>query len=189
MRYQRRISLGKHIKLNISKNGISTSFKIGGLTINPQRDKITYKSPIKGLSFTQKLSNFFEYDPMKKDFENLKNVLIKQTGDCFKDIDNFIRTCHECNIQNDKIYNLAYQVRDAFEWNNKQLKDDKLTTSSKAKNNNYIKTLAQLKKTCKAHGHMDESVFKMLDIQSSTLKSVNKSIDLKNEYIKKIQKL
>ena len=55
MRYYRRISLGKHIKLNVSKSGISTSIKIGGLTINPQRNRVTYNTPIKGLSFRGKL--------------------------------------------------------------------------------------------------------------------------------------
>jgi hypothetical protein len=55
IRYRRRISLGKHIKLNISKSGISTSIKIGRTTINPQRNKITYNTPIKGLSIESKI--------------------------------------------------------------------------------------------------------------------------------------
>ena len=50
MRYRRRISLGKHIKLNIGKNGLSSvSFKVGGLTINPQRNTYSYNTPVKGL--------------------------------------------------------------------------------------------------------------------------------------------
>ena len=55
MRYRRRISLGKHVKLNVSKSGISTSIKIGDLTINPQRNKVTYNTPIKGLSYETKI--------------------------------------------------------------------------------------------------------------------------------------
>ena len=55
IRYRRRVSLGKHIKLNISKSGISTSIKVGRTTVNPQRNKITYNTPIKGLSIESKI--------------------------------------------------------------------------------------------------------------------------------------
>ena len=40
----------KHVKFNISKSGVSTSVKLGRVTINPQRNRITYNTPIKGIS-------------------------------------------------------------------------------------------------------------------------------------------
>ena len=40
LRYRKRIKLGKHITLNISKSGVSTSVKIGRATKNLKR-KIT----------------------------------------------------------------------------------------------------------------------------------------------------
>lgn len=40
LRYRKRIKLGKHITLNVSKSGISTSVKIGKMTKNLKR-KIT----------------------------------------------------------------------------------------------------------------------------------------------------
>lgn len=40
----------KHVKFNLSKSGISTSVKLGRVTINPQRNRITYNTPIKGIS-------------------------------------------------------------------------------------------------------------------------------------------
>ena len=40
----------RHVKFNISKSGVSTSVKLGRVTINPQRNRITYNTPIKGIS-------------------------------------------------------------------------------------------------------------------------------------------
>ena len=40
----------KYVKFNISKSGVSTSVKLGRVTINPQRNRITYNTPIKGIS-------------------------------------------------------------------------------------------------------------------------------------------
>ena len=38
-RWYRRVG-SKNVKFNISKSGVSTSIKLGRLTINPQRNKI-----------------------------------------------------------------------------------------------------------------------------------------------------
>ena len=46
---------GKHVKFNISKSGVSTSIKLGPITINPQRNTYSINTPIKGLSLRGKL--------------------------------------------------------------------------------------------------------------------------------------
>lgn len=55
-RWYRRVG-GKHVKFNLSKSGVSTSFKIGMLTINPQRNTYSINTPIKGLSLRGNLVN------------------------------------------------------------------------------------------------------------------------------------
>ena len=52
----------KHVKFNISKSGVSTSVKLGRVTINPQRNRITYNTPIKGISLYDNLDNKNEAD-------------------------------------------------------------------------------------------------------------------------------
>ena len=46
---------GKHVKFNISKSGITTSFKLGPITINPQRNSYFIRTGIPGLSLRGKL--------------------------------------------------------------------------------------------------------------------------------------
>lgn len=53
-RWYRRVG-GKHVKFNLSKSGVSTSFKLGPITINPQRNRYSINTPIKGLSLRGKL--------------------------------------------------------------------------------------------------------------------------------------
>lgn len=72
-RFYRRIG-GKHIKFNVSKSGVSTSFKLGHITINPQRNRVTYNTPIKGLSLTEKI-----YDD--KQVTNLDKDILKMLKD------------------------------------------------------------------------------------------------------------
>ena len=48
---------GKHVKFNISKSGVSTSIKLGPITINPQRNTYSINTPIKGLSLRGNLVN------------------------------------------------------------------------------------------------------------------------------------
>lgn len=50
-RYRKRINLGKHLTLNISKSGVSPSIKIGRITRNLKR-KITTIRFGHGLSYT-----------------------------------------------------------------------------------------------------------------------------------------
>lgn len=54
-RYRKSFNLGKFLRINMSKSGISTSFKIGRATINPKKNRVTIKTPIKGLSYVKKL--------------------------------------------------------------------------------------------------------------------------------------
>ena len=53
-KWYRRVG-GKHVKFNLSKSGITTSFKLGPLTINPQRNTYFIRTGIPGLSFRGKL--------------------------------------------------------------------------------------------------------------------------------------
>ena len=55
-KWYRRVG-GKHVKFNLSKSGITTSFKLGPLTINPQRNSYFIRTGIPGLSFRGKLSD------------------------------------------------------------------------------------------------------------------------------------
>lgn len=53
-KWYRRVG-GKHIKFNLSKSGVTTSFKLGPITINPQRDSYFIKTGIPGLSLRGRL--------------------------------------------------------------------------------------------------------------------------------------
>ena len=55
-KWYRRVG-GKHVKFNLSKSGVTTSFKLGPVTINPQRNTYFIRTGIPGLSFGGKLSN------------------------------------------------------------------------------------------------------------------------------------
>ena len=58
-KWYRRVG-GKHVKFNLSKSGITTSFKLGPITINPQRNTYFIRTGIPGLSFRGKLSDLTE---------------------------------------------------------------------------------------------------------------------------------
>ena len=53
-KWYRRVG-GKHVKFNLSKSGITTSFKLGPVTINPQRNTYFIRTGIPGLSLRGKL--------------------------------------------------------------------------------------------------------------------------------------
>ena len=53
-KWYRRVG-GKHVKFNLSKSGITTSFKLGPVTINPQRNTYFIRTGIPGLSSRGKL--------------------------------------------------------------------------------------------------------------------------------------
>ena len=53
-KWYRRVG-GKHVKFNLSKLGVTTSFKLGPITINPQRNSYFIKTGIPGLSLRGKL--------------------------------------------------------------------------------------------------------------------------------------
>ena len=55
-KWYRRVG-GKHVKFNLSKSGITTSFKLGLITINPQRNSYFIRTGIPGLSLRGKLSD------------------------------------------------------------------------------------------------------------------------------------
>ena len=54
IKWYRRVG-GKHVKFNLSKSGVTTSFKLGPITINPQRNSYFIKTGITGLSLRGKL--------------------------------------------------------------------------------------------------------------------------------------
>ena len=54
-KWYRRVG-GKHIEFNLSKSGVTTSFKLGPITINPQRNSYFIKTGIPGLSLRGKLN-------------------------------------------------------------------------------------------------------------------------------------
>ena len=53
-KWYRRVG-GKYVKFNLSKSGVTTSFKLGPITINPQRNSYFIKTGIPGLSLRDKL--------------------------------------------------------------------------------------------------------------------------------------
>ena len=53
-KWYRRVG-GKHVKFNLSKSGVTTSFKLGPVTINPQRNSYFIRTGIPGLSLRGKL--------------------------------------------------------------------------------------------------------------------------------------
>ena len=53
-KWYRRVG-GKHVKFNLSKSGVTTSFKLGPITINPQRNSYFIRTGIPGLSLRGKL--------------------------------------------------------------------------------------------------------------------------------------
>ena len=69
-KWYRRVG-GKHVKFNLSKSGVTTSFKLGPITINPQRNSYFIKTGIPGLSLKGKL------DEANKEAEQNEN---KMTG-------------------------------------------------------------------------------------------------------------
>ena len=58
-KWYRRVG-GKHVKFNLSKSGITTSFKLGPITINPQRNSYFIRTGIPGLSLRDKLNEVTE---------------------------------------------------------------------------------------------------------------------------------
>ena len=58
-KWYRRVG-GKHVKFNLSKSGVTTSFKLGPLTINPQRNSYFIRTGIPGLSLRGKLNEVTE---------------------------------------------------------------------------------------------------------------------------------
>ena len=58
-KWYRRVG-GKHVKFNLSKSGITTSFKLGPITINPQRNTYFIRTGIPGLSLRGKLNEATE---------------------------------------------------------------------------------------------------------------------------------
>ena len=64
-KWYRRVG-GKHVKFNLSKSGITTSFKLGPITINPQRNTYFIRTGIPGLSLRGKLYEENKEAPVRK---------------------------------------------------------------------------------------------------------------------------
>ena len=182
MRYRRRISLGKHIKLNIGKNGLSSiSFKIGGLTINPQRNTYSYNTPVKGLSLT---GNIVDKEAVNKkakkinsEVEEVHRAVLKVVTDGITNITTFINACNECNVEDNRIYVKAEQIKEGLEYNIEALNSLEVNGLI-IKNNTYLRKLRELRNLCKVEGNMHESVYKMIDTQIDAFKLVNKYINI-----------
>ena len=65
VKWYRRVG-GKHVKFNLSKSGITTSFKLGPVTINPQRNTYFIRTGIPGLSLRGKLYEENKEAPVSK---------------------------------------------------------------------------------------------------------------------------
>ena len=65
VKWYRRVG-GKHVKFNLSKSGITTSFKLGPITINPQRNTYFIRTGIPGLSLRGKLYEENKEAPVRK---------------------------------------------------------------------------------------------------------------------------
>lgn len=182
MKYRRRISLGKHVKLNIGKNGLSSvSFKVGGLTINPQRNTYSYNTPIKGLSLTGNIVDKEGVDKKAKkinsEVEKAHRVVLNAVNDGITNITTFIDACNECNVEDNRIFTKAEQIKEGLEYNIEALNSLEVNGLN-IKNNTYLRKLRELRNLCKAEGLKHESVYKMIDTQIEVFKLVNKYINI-----------
>lgn len=56
IKINKRVNLGNNTKLNISKSGLSTSHKVGNVTLNPKRNRATINTGM-GVSYQTKMTN------------------------------------------------------------------------------------------------------------------------------------
>ena len=73
-KWYRRVG-GKHVKFNLSKSGITTSFKLGPVTINPQRNTYFIRTGIPGLSLRGKL-----YQETEEAEQNKSKIELQRVG-------------------------------------------------------------------------------------------------------------
>ena len=73
-KWYRRVG-GKYVKFNLSKSGITTSFKLGPITINPQRNSYFIRTGIPGLSLRGKL-----YEENKEVEQNESKIELQRVG-------------------------------------------------------------------------------------------------------------
>ena len=71
-KWYRRVG-GKHVKFNLSKSGVTTSFKLGPVTINPQRNTYFIRTGIPGLSLRGKLNEETEEASTSKQLKSAFN--------------------------------------------------------------------------------------------------------------------
>ena len=75
-KWYRRVG-GKHVKFNLSKSGVTTSFKLGPVTINPQRNTYFIRTGIPGLSLRGKLNEVTEEASTSKQLKSAFNQTIE----------------------------------------------------------------------------------------------------------------
>lgn len=75
-KWYRRVG-GKHVKFNLSKSGVTTSFKLGPITINPQRNNYFIRTGIPGLSLRGKLYQETEEASTSKQLKSAFNQAIE----------------------------------------------------------------------------------------------------------------
>ena len=78
-KWYRRVG-GKHVKFNLSKSGVTTSFKLGPVTINPQRNSYFIRTGIPGLSLRGKLNEETEEAKQNESKIELQRVDIGIAG-------------------------------------------------------------------------------------------------------------
>lgn len=93
---------GKHVKFNISKSGVSTSIKLGPITINPQRNTYSINTPIKGLSLRGKLVDDNEAKVEEPIVKSNKPIKLKDLDVCKPFFEELIKSLVE-NEFNDLI--------------------------------------------------------------------------------------
>ena len=75
-KWYRRVG-GKHVKFNLSKSGVTTSFKLGPITINPQRNTYFIRTGIPGLSLRGKLNEETREASISKQLKSAFNQAIE----------------------------------------------------------------------------------------------------------------
>ena len=107
-KWYRRVG-GKHIKFNLSKSGVTTSFKLGPITINPQRNSYFIKTGIPGLSLRGKLNEGTKEAPV--DIEN--QVAFNEIAEVFVELrDKLTIYCTNNNIEKNKLNTLQNELVD-----------------------------------------------------------------------------
>ena len=114
-KWYRRVG-GKHIKFNLSKSGITTSFKLGPVTINPQRNTYFIRTGITKDQWLEMMS-FFDWrcaysgERLTDKTRSIDHIVpLNSNGD------NMIWNCVPMKLN----YNSSKHAKDMLEWYREQ---------------------------------------------------------------------